>query len=337
MCEISIVVPIYNKAQYLSNTIKSILSQSFKDFELLLIDDGSTDDSGMICDRFALMDSRVKTFHNSNLGVSAARNYGIEKAKGVYISFIDADDYVEKDYLYKLYKATTNNSADMAMCDYYEMKGGKKINHCYQLEEIIDNEYEIVRHYLLGVLWNKLFVRKNIKHLFEEGISTCEDSIFCVQYYIDNRPKIAYVNEVLYGYLRNSEGLTASYDAKSMWGINKYCSLYYVLVKHIEDDVKRKVAIHSICRIYFYLIYSFVIENICVKRADSRVINNIDNILNSRKYQRIIKNVLLFPIKNSMADKTSIKEMIYIFLSILRMKRCLLAVAKVKRTLRPLK
>ena len=100
---ISIIVPIYNVEKYLSRCINSVLSQTFPDFELLLIDDGSTDKSGYICDGYAQKDSRIKVFHIENGGVSAARNYGLDNARGEWITFVDADDWIDKDMYYKLY------------------------------------------------------------------------------------------------------------------------------------------------------------------------------------------------------------------------------------------
>ena len=96
---ISIIIPVYNAASYLDKCIESILHQKYKDFELLLINDGSTDNSGDICDAFALKDNRISVFHQQNQGVSAARNLGIEQAKGEWLQFIDSDDWIENDFL----------------------------------------------------------------------------------------------------------------------------------------------------------------------------------------------------------------------------------------------
>ena len=95
---ISVIVPVYNVENYIHHCVDSILSQSFSDFELLLIDDGSNDKSGLICDEYARKDSRIKVYHKENGGVSSARNLGIEKANGEWICFIDADDYVRQDF-----------------------------------------------------------------------------------------------------------------------------------------------------------------------------------------------------------------------------------------------
>ena len=98
----SIIVPVYNVEQYLENCINSVLNQSYRNFQLILVDDGSKDSSGEICDRFAQKDSRVKVMHKQNAGVSGARNTGIEIATGQFICFIDSDDWIESDYLQKI-------------------------------------------------------------------------------------------------------------------------------------------------------------------------------------------------------------------------------------------
>lgn len=116
MPEISIVIPVYNVATYLPRCIESILNQTFADFELLLIDDGSSDNSGKICNRYALNDSRVKVYHKPNGGVSSARNLGLENIQGRYVTFVDADDYVSENYLEKLFDAAEKYEADITFC-----------------------------------------------------------------------------------------------------------------------------------------------------------------------------------------------------------------------------
>ena len=100
---ISVIVPVYNTEKYLHRCVDSILAQTFTDFELLLIDDGSTDSSGAICDEYAQKDSRVRVFHKENGGVSSARNLGLDKAKGKWVTFVDSDDWIKESFLNKLY------------------------------------------------------------------------------------------------------------------------------------------------------------------------------------------------------------------------------------------
>ena len=109
---VSVIVPVYNTEKYLEECIQSVLNQSFTDFELLLIDDGSTDQSGLICDKYAKKDNRIRVFHKINGGVSSARNLGLDNAKGEWITFVDSDDCLKPDYLMNLY-ACVNAKVDL--------------------------------------------------------------------------------------------------------------------------------------------------------------------------------------------------------------------------------
>lgn len=126
MCEISVIVPVYNVEDYLKKCIQSITKQSFQDFEVILVDDGSTDGSGALADSLAQYDRRIKVFHKQNGGLSDARNFGSAKASGRYITFIDSDDWIETNYLEYLYEAATKYKAQIATC-YYNVIDGNKV------------------------------------------------------------------------------------------------------------------------------------------------------------------------------------------------------------------
>lgn len=128
MTEISIVVPVYNVEKYLDKCISSILEQSFTDFELILVDDGSNDHSGRKCEEYKKRDPRIKVVHQENQGLSSARNIGIETSKGKYITFIDSDDFVHPKMLEILYNNILENKADISACGYDMVPEGKKIS-----------------------------------------------------------------------------------------------------------------------------------------------------------------------------------------------------------------
>ncbi|MBQ7882921.1 MAG: glycosyltransferase, partial [Phascolarctobacterium sp.] len=125
MPKLSIIVPVYKVEQYIHKCVDSILNQSFTDFELILVDDGSPDNCGKICDEYAAKDKRVRVIHKENGGVSQARNLGIDEAKGEYISFIDPDDWVDLDMYEKLFSFVDQNELDVACFEVYEVKGSK--------------------------------------------------------------------------------------------------------------------------------------------------------------------------------------------------------------------
>lgn len=131
MCEISIIVPVYNVEKYLNKCVDSILNQTFKEFELILVDDGSPDNSGAICDQYAKKDSRVKVIHKENGGLSSARNAGIEVAQGKYLGFIDSDDYIAEDMYELLYNNIIKEDADLSICGIYDV---------YEEKEVVEKE-----------------------------------------------------------------------------------------------------------------------------------------------------------------------------------------------------
>lgn len=169
----SIIVPVYNSSQYLNRCIDSILNQTYHDFELILVDDGSTDDSGNICDIYAQKDKRIRVFHQSNGGVSSARNKGIKEACGKYIAFVDSDDYLSQDKLEK-YIVFCKEEPDIIIGNKnvpYKLKYNKHIIGINDLPHICN----------VGVVWNSLFYTDHLKQhniTFDENIWHGEDSLF---------------------------------------------------------------------------------------------------------------------------------------------------------------
>lgn len=128
---ISVIVPVYNVEKYLKECVDSLINQTYKNIEIILVDDGSTDGSSLICDEIAKKDDRIQVYHKKNGGLSDARNYGIEKAAGSYICFVDSDDYVEKDYINSMFQNIKKYNTRIAACGYchlYENGGIKEIN-----------------------------------------------------------------------------------------------------------------------------------------------------------------------------------------------------------------
>ena len=118
---ITIIVPVYNSEKTLHRCVDSILDQTYQNFEILLINDGSKDHSGDICDEYAKSDTRGRVFHKENKGVSAARNTGLDNAKGAWVSFVDSDDWISSEYLNVLYKEAIVTNADVVTCDFFEV------------------------------------------------------------------------------------------------------------------------------------------------------------------------------------------------------------------------
>lgn len=331
MCEISIVIPVYNKQKYIAKTLDSVLGQTFHDFEVILIDDGSTDGSGMICDNMAASDARIKVFHTQNQGVSAARNLGIRKASGKYISFIDADDHIDESFLEKLRNSLIENDSGLAVCGYEEIRDGRKSLHIHKDLLTGDIVYEALRQDLLCILWNKLYVREKIRHFFEESISTCEDSIFCIQYYLDNNPRISFVDEPLYHYIVREGGLTGGVQKGAFDGIRRLLRVNLELSGKITDEQLRLLAVHHIYKVYFYGIYTYIFENLVEGPISRENLCLVSQIIHDEEYRKIIRFILKYPLKDKNAEKNGKGEFFLILFSLLKWKRAALMVSKGKK------
>ena len=224
---ISVIVPVYNTELYLRRCIDSILSQTFTDFELLLIDDGSTDRSGAICDEYAAKDKRVRVFHKENGGVSLARNLGLDEAKGEWIEFVDSDDWVDLSLLEKMYTSGLKGKADIVICDFYMLGNGAKTY--YRAVDWISDKVESMQKYIVSVwtvVWNML-VRKELYQnnllYFMPGYTYCEDFNLAVKLF-DKARKIVNVHEPLYFYNQSNPNSAVQnlseqsmYDEQSMY------------------------------------------------------------------------------------------------------------------------
>lgn len=207
---ISVIIPVYNTERYIKRCLDSLLSQNHKDFELILVDDGSTDQSGTICDEYASRDSRIKVFHKKNGGVSSARNTGLEKARGEWIAFVDSDDFVDEDYLTIPEKYEVCDILQKGYRKVFESK--KRVSPMVSRPKgIISNredlDYFIVNHHTYA-LWNKLFKSSLVKGCrFNNGISIGEDFDFFL-HFLRKIERYAFTNIGCYYYsVRNDTSM----------------------------------------------------------------------------------------------------------------------------------
>ena len=203
---ISVIVPVYKAEKYLHRCVDSLLAQTFQDFEVLLVDDGSPDRSGEICDGYAKKDSRIRVFHKENGGVSSARQCGIDNARGEYTIHADPDDWVEPEMLEELYKKAKEDDADIVVCDFYEEYRNRRY---YKMQSIVsepqDNIENFFREKLHSSCWNKL-IKKDIyidhQIEFPLSIGLWEDMATMPRlFYFAN--KIAYLPFAYYHYVRD--------------------------------------------------------------------------------------------------------------------------------------
>lgn len=237
----SIIIPVYNAAQYLEKCLDSILAQTYQNFELLLVDDGSRDGSSAICDRYASMDCRIKVFHKSNGGASSARNYGIERSKGQYLVFIDADDYVGLDYLEQFSK----HDADCVLCGIKDFDGIDRLEipnqqHSYQKSDIVNfvND-ELWASYIRGpyakAIRRNVIIYNSIR--FNPKIRFGEDALFCIECYF-NCKDIQTLKSVGY-YYKTDSNIFAKYHVSGNEYLEYLLNLHAICTKHgVAEDFK---------------------------------------------------------------------------------------------------
>lgn len=252
---ISVIVPVYNAEKYLTQCVESILKQDFTDFELLLVDDGSKDNSSLICDEYAQKDQRVKVFHKENGGVSSARNVGLDKAQGEYIAFIDSDDYVDSNYFSILMGAT----ADLIITGYKTLGyaresgfGSMKKEHSFQ--DYLCDEHQIpvclasmLDDTSMRSPWIKLFKHNIIKERvirFDQTLRMGEDAVF-LQNYLLYCHSIAFRNGTPYHYrVISNEDSCFKYSLSS----NEYL---YTLCMALEVYKQLSQHFHFTCQDYY--------------------------------------------------------------------------------------
>lgn len=270
MSKVSIVVPIYNVEKYLPACIESILDQAHKNLEIILVDDGSTDDSGKICDKYAKKDSRIKVVHQKNRGQSAARNVGITKATGEYISFIDGDDEIKPEFIEKLLSAY-DADASLAVCGiHYKRLRQKNADDVYISKIRPRGKKESLKSYILFLLAvdgrmyssvNKLYRAEIAKKLrFDEKINFAEDTKFVLDYIKHSTGEIKFILEPLYVYNFGTDNSTMK-SAATIW--DNWKKSY--------DNLKKWVGPHPSSREKFWLRLILLRWHISFRRSKRRV------------------------------------------------------------------
>lgn len=214
---VSIIIPIYNAEKYISFCLDSVLKQTYQQIEVILVDDGSEDASGVICDHYANKDPRVLVFHRENFGVSASRNFGLEQAKGNYILFVDADDTIEANLIQECILVAKRNKADLVVFGFrYHFMEENRVEENRIVSNYCGKSQAIFQHYFLRLMesellnppWNK-FVRKDLleeNHIrFHENYSICEDMAYSIQV-VSASKKTVLSKGLFYNYYLKSTG-----------------------------------------------------------------------------------------------------------------------------------
>lgn len=227
---VSVIVPIYDVEKWLPRCLDSILAQTFTNFELILVDDGSPDNSLQICKEYKKKDKRIKVFVKKNGGLSDARNFGIKHAHGKYLIFVDSDDFVDKEYISKLYSSIIENHAQIAMCGYYMTdEAGNKLDITMSSRELnIPNNKKVISgrellKYTYGEngfanegVWTKIYLAEIFNPLFFKKDRLFEDA-WIAPYLFYNVKSVALVHEPLYNYVQRDGSI-----ANSNWNNKKF-------------------------------------------------------------------------------------------------------------------
>lgn len=244
--KISIIVPVYNVEQILRYCVDSICRQSFTDFEVLLIDDGSKDNSGKICDELLLMDSRIKVFHKQNGGLSDARNFGIEKACGDFLLFIDSDDVLHKDFCKVLIELQKKYDAEITSTDlvnFYDCSEIESLNSkVYNQEVFVYNSVDILKEYftpqnerkIYHGLCMKLYKKELFNDLrFDKG--RLHEDLFITYKLLDRCSTFVYVNlPYYYYYQKNTNSITKNYKEKNL--LDEFDALNYMMTYFNDNE-----------------------------------------------------------------------------------------------------
>lgn len=288
---ISIIIPVYNVQNYIETCLNSVINQTYKNLEIILVDDGSPDNSGKICDEYAKKDNRIKVIHKENGGVSESRNVGLELARGTYITFVDSDDWIEDDYIEVLLKTLLDKQADCVICGY---------NRVYENEiERINNNGKITvyntRDYLIRLLNVQLgygfchmkLIKKDVieNKRFHVKLLVGEDALFNIEL-CENIEKAAVIERALYNYRFNTDSVVRKYDTNY---VNKYQNsmeeMYRYIIQKYEDDKEIKQDLHNYIAYHILLIA----VNYCFNPNNKNKMESLKNIYNIKIFRDAIR------------------------------------------------
>lgn len=279
--KVSIIVPIYNVENYLKRCVESLINQTFKNIEIILVDDGSTDNSGNICDELKETDNRIKVYHKQNGGLGSARNYGLQQAIGEYILFLDSDDFIELNTLEKMIKY---EGYDIVCCGFDRVDEETKKVYSKEMIEMPFDEIEVNDETIMELAflspsgWGKLFKKDLINDIkFSEDKRAIEDTLFYLEI-IPKAKKIKYVKEILWHYMvrKNSLIMSITEEKADLFENN----LLEIKNKYIKNE-------YSNSKFDFLTIQVFIHNCISIP---SRLYNNKD--VNIKKRLKHIKKYM---------------------------------------------
>lgn len=300
MNKISIIIPVYQVEKYIKSCLDSILSQTYSNLEIILIDDGSRDMSGKICDEYAIKDSRIKVIHQDNAGVSVARNKGLDICTGDYITFVDSDDFLEPFMYEKMMEKVTEYNCDVVMCDCVKDDGVIQTPYTHDIRAGFYNYNQLKEEYYPHLLMTEnveypatisnyliLFKREvasNIRYI--EGVRYSEDLLFGAQLLYNAKSFYYMKGEFYYHYWMNSESASHTFK-KDKW--KDYITLYNASQNIFKDN---KVILNQTYIMLLFFMYNYINDVILFKELNTNEkLLYIENILNDDYIIKLFKKI----------------------------------------------
>lgn len=332
---ISIVVPIYNKKNTLESCIKSIINQTYKNIEIILVDDGSQDISLEICRKYEKIDNRIKVISQRNGGVSSARNLGIKNAKGKYLQFVDADDTINTNMCEILINTIKKDETEMVICGYNNIRQGKIISKkCINkvtssINEISESFNYLYLNNFINTPWNKLYINNLIDFTFCEELSIGEDILFNLQY-INKINKITFIENPLYNYNESYEYSLTSRHRDNALEID--IKVYKEIKKFINNKLLNTCNLNGANSLFMLGVFKMIEElinypNLSNKEKEEKIsewIYNdyVENISINTKFNKLHHSLM-----NKIISRKMLKEIIALIKfkgKILRLKSLIL-------------
>lgn len=260
MPKISVIVPVYKVEHFLRRCVDSILDQSFADFDLILVDDGSPDGCGAMCDEYAARDSRVTVIHRENGGLSAARNSGIDwsfaNSESNWLAFVDSDDWVHPDYLKRLYEAAEGNGCKLSACGFFRTENGEFPERISQAEIMAAGEYycsDAVHEGVTAVAWNKLY-HKSLFETLRYPLGKLHEDEFTTYQAVYKAGQVAVVEDVLYAYYQNPAGIMGSkWNPRRLHVLEAFTQQLAFAKETGKTELEKKVVLKTIFSIHDHL------------------------------------------------------------------------------------
>lgn len=308
MKKISVVIPVYNVENYLSECLESIISQTYKNLQIILVDDGSTDNSGKICDDYAKKDNRITVIHQANKGAGAAKNAGLDLVKGEYFSIIDSDDYVEHNYYETMILAMEKYNADVVQCLFKNVFKNNYINRNYNFPSKNDRWVrsdqfllELLYDWKYAIFANKLFKTKLLQDIRFPVGRKIDDEFFTYKL-ICNAKKIVNINNILYNYrMRRSSVMN---DSNNIVLLKDRADSYIERMNYINCCCK------SLSKVYYNNFSNFIHSclNTVSNDEDRIYFNNLKSNYPIKKDSLVSKIKMKYKMKRFSYDKEVSKD-----------------------------